>query len=172
MSFVIRWSLILELTGYGLMIKLRGTNNSDAELFIVQAVQGIGSGTIQMICLTIAQIVVPHAELAQVSALVLLAVFLGSGVGSSVAGGIYTNYFKSALYKHMGDNTSASVVDSIYNSIVSSDLPSWGTTERIAANAAVSPNIDTERASITNTISTLMLCATSASPPWLSRPRS
>lgn len=36
------------------MIRLRGDHNSDAELFIVQVIQGIGSGVIQIVCLTVA----------------------------------------------------------------------------------------------------------------------
>ena len=58
-----------------------------AELFVVQAVQGIGSGIVETIVLVSAQIVVPHAELAQISSLVLLIGFLGSAVGQSIAGG-------------------------------------------------------------------------------------
>lgn len=136
-KWVVFAAAIVRTVGYGLMVRLRGANNSDAELFIVQVVQGLGSGVIQMICITVAQIMVPHAELAQVSALVLLAIFLGSGVGSAVAGGIYTNYFKEALRDRMSSGTSAATIDSIYNSIDSSDLPAWGSVERIAANAAV-----------------------------------
>lgn len=137
-KWIIFGAAIIRTVGYGLMVKLRGDSNSDAELFVVQAIQGVGSGMIQMICLTVAQIVVPHAELAQVSALVLLAIFLGSGVGSAVAGGIYTNYFKDALRERMGSGTPAATIDAIYNSIIASDLPAWGTPERLAANAAVS----------------------------------
>lgn len=53
-------------------------------------------------------------------------------------GGIYTNYFKEALRNRLGSGASESTIDSVYNSIVASDLPSWGTPERIAANSAVS----------------------------------
>lgn len=137
-KWIIFSATVIRTAGYGLMIKLRGDNNSDAELFAVQAVQGIGSGVIQMICLTVAQIVVPHAELAQISALVLLAVFLGYGVGSAIAGGIYTNYFKSALHSRLGNGATDSLVDSVYNSILAADLPTWGSTQRVAVNAAVS----------------------------------
>ena len=85
---------VIRLVGYGVMIRLRGSDNSTGELFAVQLIQGIGSGFIQQIVVVAAQIVVPHAELAQVSALVLLMSFLGSAVGSCIAGGIYTNTFK------------------------------------------------------------------------------
>lgn len=149
-------AVIIRTVGYGIMIRLRGANNSDAELFIVQAIQGIGSGMVQMICLSAAQVVVPHSELAQISALVLLAVFLGSGVGSAVAGGIYTNYFVQALRERMPSGTSATVINDIYNSIAASELPTWGSVERIAANDAVSWPGVSSRTPLTDQPSTLM----------------
>ncbi|KAL1303078.1 hypothetical protein AAFC00_006522 [Neodothiora populina] len=137
-----KWTVVVaclvRTVGFGLMVHLRGANNSDAELFIVQAIQGIGSGVIQIVCLTIAQVVVPHAEMAQVSALVMLAICLGSGLGSTTAGGIYTNNFKEALRNRMGDKASPQTIEAIYNSILASDLPAWGTAERTATNLAYS----------------------------------
>jgi hypothetical protein len=43
------------------MIRLRGQDNTMAELFVVQAIQGIGSGTVSQCVTVAAQIVVPHA---------------------------------------------------------------------------------------------------------------
>lgn len=137
-KWILVGALVVRTIGYGVMVRLRGENNSDAELFVVQAIQGIGSGVVSTICFVAPQIVVPHAELAQMSALVLLAAFLGSGVGSAMAGGIYTNYFLEALRHRMGPDASSSTINSIYNSIAASELPAWGTPERIAANYAVS----------------------------------
>lgn len=137
-KWVLFVATVVRTVGYGVMIRLRGANNSDAELFLVQAIQGLGSGAVQMICLTAAQIVVPHVELAQISALVLLAAFLGSGVGASVAGGIYTNYFLEALRTHMGSGTSEATIQAIYESITSTLLPAWGTLQRVTANDAYS----------------------------------
>lgn len=128
---------VIRLVGYGVMIRLRGSDNSTAELFVVQLIQGMGSGFIQQIVVVSAQIVVPHAELAQVSALVLLTSFLGSAVGSCIAGGIYTNTFKEALRDHLGSGVSQETIDSLFNSITGV-LPEWGTAERTAVNMAVS----------------------------------
>lgn len=129
---------VIRTLGYGVMVRLRGASNSDAELFVVQAIQGVGSGCVQMICLTAAQITRPHAEVAQISALVLLSAFLGSGVGSAVAGGVYTNYFLEALRRFMPSGTAESTIEAVYNSVVASDLPAWGSVQRVAANAAYS----------------------------------
>ncbi|KAI9730435.1 MAG: hypothetical protein M1834_005945 [Cirrosporium novae-zelandiae] len=126
----------IRFVGYGVMMRLRGANNSIAELFIVQLIQGAGSGIIQTIIVVSAQIVVPHAELAQISSLVLLASFVGSAVGESIAGGVYTNTFKGALRKHLGGEVSQSQIDSVFNSI-SGVLPGWGTEKRTAINDAV-----------------------------------
>jgi predicted MFS family arabinose efflux permease len=64
-------AVCIRLIGYGVMIRLRGANNSMAELFIVQLIQGIGSGIIQTAVLVSAQIMVPHTQLAQMTALVV-----------------------------------------------------------------------------------------------------
>lgn len=66
------------------MIRLRGAENSVAELFIVQLTQGIGSGIIQTSVLVSAQIQVPHKEMAQITALVICCSFLGSSVWGQV----------------------------------------------------------------------------------------
>lgn len=86
---------IIRLIGYGVMTRLRTNDSSIAELFIVQLVQGLGSGIIETIVIVASQIVVPHRELAQVTSLLMLSAFLGNGIGSAIAGGIYTDTLKS-----------------------------------------------------------------------------
>ena len=129
--------VLVRLIGYGLMIRFRGARNSTAELFIVQCVQGWGSGIVSTLNVVAAQIEVPHSELAQVSSLVLLTTFLGSAVGEAIAGGIYTSTFKGALRHHLGPEVAQSVIDTVFNSITG-DIPAWGTPNRIAAALAVS----------------------------------
>lgn len=128
---------LIRLIGYGLMIRLRGANNSTAELFIVQLIQGAGSGVVQTIIVVSTQIVVPHAELAQISSLTLLTSFLGSSIGSTIAGGIYTNTFKDRLRIRLASSASQATIDSVFNS-VTGILPAWGSAERIAIDFAVS----------------------------------
>jgi len=128
---------VIRLIGYGVMIRLRGANNSTAELFIVQLIQGIGSGIIQTAVLVAAQIQVPHSQLAQMTALVICCSVLGGSIGSAISGGIYSNTFKDQLKSQLGAGVSQAVIDSVFNSIVGV-LPDWGSVERIAINNAVS----------------------------------
>lgn len=129
--------VIIRLIGYGVMVRLRGANNSVAELFIVQLIQGIGSGIIQTIVVVVPQVVVPHSEMAQVIALVLCANYLGSSVGSAIAGGIYTGTFKEELAKQLGSSANSTLIDTLYNSITGA-IPAWGTPQRTMINIAVS----------------------------------
>lgn len=126
---------IVKLLGFGLMLRVRGSNNSTAELVIVQALQGMGSGLLDITIIVIAQIQVPRIEMAQVTALVLLCTFMGSSVGSAVAGGTYTGTFKDALRKYLGTGSSK-LVDSVFDSITGK-IPAPGTFQRIAINRAV-----------------------------------
>lgn len=86
--------VIVRLIGYGVMLRLRGAENSTAELLVVQIIQGAGSAVVQTIVLVVAQIVVPRSELSQSTALQLLLIYLGNAIGSGGAGAIYTSSFK------------------------------------------------------------------------------
>ncbi|GJC92808.1 ENB1 protein [Colletotrichum higginsianum] len=134
-----KWLLVSGATvrfiGYGVMLRLRGAENSVAEIFIVQVIQGLGSGFMQLSILVPAQIVVPHREMPQVTALVICFAVLGSSIGGCVAGAIYSNTFKPALYRYLGAGASSELVDSLFNSIVGT-APAWGTPERNAINHA------------------------------------
>ena len=91
-----------------------------------------------MIIVVAAQVVVPHTEMPQVTALVLLCTFVGSSVGNTVAGAIYTGTLKEALRKHLGDQATVSVVNTVYESITSTAIPAVGTVQRSAVNLAYS----------------------------------
>ena len=128
---------VIRTVGYGIMLRLRGANNGNAELFVVQAVQGIGSGIVQGVLLVPAQISVPHAQLAQITALVITTSFVGSSIGACIAGGIYTNTLKGALRSRLGSAANETLIDTLYNSITG-EIPVWGTVERTAINMAYS----------------------------------
>ncbi|OLN88187.1 Siderophore iron transporter 3-like protein 1 [Colletotrichum chlorophyti] len=134
-----KWLLIfgatIRLVGYGVMLRLRGADNSVAELFIVQVIQGLGSGIMQLSILVPAQVVVPHREMPQITALVICFSIIGSSIGGCIAGGIYTNTFKPTLYRYLGDGASPQLVDSLFDSIVGT-APPWGSQERNAINHA------------------------------------
>ncbi|KAK5788680.1 hypothetical protein VI817_009638 [Penicillium citrinum] len=128
---------ILRLIGYGVMIRLRGAPNSIFELFFVQAIQGLGSGIMQTNLLVPAQISVSHAQMPQITALVICFSFLGSSIGACIAGGIYTNTIGSALKKHLGQEATPALIQTLSNSIVGV-APAWGSPQRIAVNLAFS----------------------------------
>lgn len=121
-----KWILVagavIHLIGYGIMIRLRTSDSSVAELFIVQLVQGLGSGIIETLAIVAAQIVVPHLELAQVTSLIMLSSFLGNGIGSAIAGGIYTDALRNRLRFRLGSGISEERVDKLYNSITQPGL--------------------------------------------------
>lgn len=129
-------AVVIRVIGYGVMIRLRGAENSMAELFIVQLIQGIGSGVVQTAVIVAAQIQVIHSQMAQITALVICCSFLGSSIGASIAGGIYTNTFGDQLRAALGSNADQMLVDSLFNSITGV-LPVWGSAERLAINVAV-----------------------------------
>lgn len=128
---------IIRLIGYGIMVMLRGQFNSIGELFGQQLIQGVGSGIIATCLIIPPQLVVPKSQIAQVLALALSFSYLGSSIGSTIAGAIYTNTMKPTLRSWLGDSVSPDLVDSIYDSITG-ELPAWNSPERIAINFAVS----------------------------------
>ncbi|KAI1137655.1 MFS general substrate transporter [Hypoxylon sp. FL0543] len=134
-----KWVCVLgaaiRLVGYGAMLRLRGSENSVAEIFIVQLVQGIGSGMVGSTLLIPAQAVVPHAEMPQMTALVVCFAFVGGSVGACIAGGIYTGTIESELWHYLGSGATTEMVAALANSITGV-APEWGTPQRTAVNLA------------------------------------
>src|SRR3569833_350029 len=114
-----------------------GQQNSIGELFTQQVIQGIGSGIIHTSLLVPPQIVVSHSQMPQVLSLTLTMSYLGSSVGSAIAGGIYTNTLRPSLWAYLGRNATQDSVDQLYNSITGV-LLSWCDPKRDAVNLAVS----------------------------------
>ncbi|KAH9905251.1 MFS general substrate transporter [Xylariomycetidae sp. FL2044] len=131
----------VRLVGYGVMLRLRGASNSTGEIFAQQLVQGVGSGLVGVTTLLVAsQVVRPHAEMPQITALTVCIGFVGSSVGACVAGGIYTNTLEPALRRHLensGIAASPETVSALANSI-NGIVPAWGTPERVAVSFAFS----------------------------------
>ncbi|KAI0376778.1 MFS general substrate transporter [Hypomontagnella monticulosa] len=126
---------VIRLVGYGVMLRLRGADNSLAELFVVQLIQGIGSGMVGSTLLIPAQVVVSHAEMPQMTALVVCFSFVGGSVGACIAGGIYTGTIEAQLWHYLGSGATAEMVTTLANSITGV-LPAWGTPDRTAVNLA------------------------------------
>ncbi|KAI1100038.1 MFS general substrate transporter [Jackrogersella minutella] len=134
-----KWVCVLgaavRLVGYGVMLRLRGSENSVAEIFVVQLIQGIGSGMVGSTLLIPAQTVVSHAEMPQMTALVVCFAFVGGSVGACIAGGIYTGTIVPELWYYLGSGATAESVTALANSITGV-VPEWGTPERTAVNFA------------------------------------
>ncbi|UJO21762.1 MFS siderochrome iron transporter C [Fulvia fulva] len=128
---------IVRLIGYGLMTRLRTNNSTLFELFIGQIIQGAGSGIIETTMIVASQIVVPHADVARITAMIAMSLHLGGGIGSAIAGGIYTSSFKDRLRFRLGSGVGEDVIESVYDSITGT-LPEWGSVQRVAVNAAYS----------------------------------
>ncbi|EME42698.1 hypothetical protein DOTSEDRAFT_36512 [Dothistroma septosporum NZE10] len=128
---------IVRLIGYGLMTRLRTNDSTLFELFIGQIVQGAGTGIIETTMIVASQIVVPHADVARITAMIAMSFHLGGGIGSAIAGGIYTSTFKDRLRLRLGSGVGEDVIDKVYDSITGT-LPEWGSVQRIAVNAAYS----------------------------------
>ena len=127
---------LIRAFGYGMMIRVRTNSGTTFELFVTQMIQGLGSGFLETSMFVAAQIMVPHAELAQVTALIAMAAHMGGGIGSAVAGGIYTTSMKGQLRTHLGPGVTETEIEGIYDSITGT-LPEWGSKERTAVAAAV-----------------------------------
>ena len=66
------------------MIHSRGANSSDAELVMTQVLQGLGGGFAAVCSGVGAQASVPHADVAVVTAVVLLWTEIGGSVGQAI----------------------------------------------------------------------------------------
>ncbi|KAM0550280.1 hypothetical protein ACHAPJ_008950 [Fusarium lateritium] len=137
-KWIVFLGAVIRALGYGLMIRLRGSENPLAEVYTVQIIQGLGSGIMESLLVVPVQVAVPHAELAQVTGLFTLVRFSGSALGSAVAGAIYNNRFVKELSHYLGSDASQSTIQTLYQSISASALPPWGSPERIAATLAYS----------------------------------
>ena len=131
---------VIRLVGYSIMIQFRTVNGSLTELFLVQVVQGIGSGILETVVVVAAQLAVPHEQLSQITSLVLLGNFLGCAIGAAVAGGIYTGTLAGRLRVLLGAISAGDGTTNPVDVLPSSSmdyLPPWGTRERAAVNQAV-----------------------------------
>ena len=74
----------IRLLGVSLMIHSRGANGSDAEVVWMQLLQGIGGEFAAVASQVGAQASVPHADVAMVTAVVLLVTEIWGAIGSAI----------------------------------------------------------------------------------------
>lgn len=83
---------LIVLSGVGLMIHSRGANGSTAELVWTQILQGLGGGMAAVASQVGAQASVPHADVAMVTAAVLLVTEIGGAIGSAIGKSLMNNH--------------------------------------------------------------------------------
>ncbi|KAG1727559.1 major facilitator superfamily domain-containing protein [Suillus paluster] len=100
-KYVLVIGLIIRLAGVAMMIHSRGANASDAELVWTQILQGFGGGFAAVSSQVGAQASVPHADVAIITAVVLLVTEIGGAVGNACAGAIWSNTMPANLEKYL-----------------------------------------------------------------------
>lgn len=122
---LIKWSrpkwlmvfgLLTRLLGVGLMIHSRGALANTAELVWSQLLQGAGGGFASTISGVMAVAMVPHSDMAVVSALVLLFAEIGNSLGSAIATAVWTNQMPGYLAEHVPTNNQT-LLNELYGSI-------------------------------------------------------
>lgn len=135
-KWIIMCGLVIRVIGYGLMFRVRTSNPSNIEIFVIQAIQGVGDGIVQSGGYVAATINVPHQETAQMAALIVTIGMLGTSVGDAICGAIYTATMQAQLAKALGSSGTPELISNLFNSITTG-VPSWGTPERDAIASAV-----------------------------------
>jgi MFS family permease len=100
-KYVLVTGLVIRLAGVAMMIHSRGANASDAELVWTQILQGLGGGFAAISSQVGAQASVPHADVAIITAVVLLLTEIGGAVGNACAGAIWSNTMPENLAKYL-----------------------------------------------------------------------
>lgn len=100
-KYVLVIGLVIRLAGVAMMIHSRGANASDAELVWTQILQGFGGGFAAISSQVGAQASVPHADVAIITAVVLLLTEIGGAVGNACAGAIWSNTMPGNLEKYL-----------------------------------------------------------------------
>lgn len=90
---------IVRTIGIGLMIRYRHEGATTAQLVIPQIIQGAGGGIMGIQLQVAAQVSVPHADVAMVTAFVLLMTEIGGAIGSAVAGAVQRTVIPDELAK-------------------------------------------------------------------------
>lgn len=108
--------LCVRLLGVGLMIHSRGALGPAVELVFCQVLQGLGGGFASNITGVVAQAMVPHTDMAIVTALVLLLAEIGNSLGSAIATAVWTNQMPHQLALHV-PTTNQTLLNELYGSI-------------------------------------------------------
>ncbi|KAI5476706.1 MFS transporter, drug:H+ antiporter [Pseudohyphozyma bogoriensis] len=130
-----KWLLVIglciRLLGVGLMIKSKGGNGSTGLLVMAQVIQGAGGGIASCSCQLISQAIVPHQDVATVTAFNLLFAEIGNSVGSAIAAAIWRQHMPENLETQLSGLLPEANITAIYGSITTA--VSYGTDSPIYA---------------------------------------
>jgi hypothetical protein len=116
------------------MIKARSATGNTAELVICQVLQGLGGGFAAISIQVSAQAAVQHADVATVTAMVLLITEVGNSVGSAAATAIWRSHMPNELAKHVPTNN-ATLLAELFGSIT--DIVAYPVDDPIRVGAIV-----------------------------------
>jgi len=115
-KYMLLIGLLIRLLGVGLMIKARSATGNTAELVMCQVLQGLGGGFAAIAIQVSAQAAVQHADVATVTAMVLLITEVGNSVGSAAATAIWRSNMPRELAKYV-PTTNTTLLAELYGSI-------------------------------------------------------
>ncbi|KAJ6502389.1 drug:h+ antiporter [Mycena sanguinolenta] len=95
------YGLVIRLLGVALMLHSRGADGSNLELALTQLLQGIGGGIAALSIQVSSQASVLPADVAMVTAVVLLITEFGAAGGGAIAGAIWSSEMPSKLAYHL-----------------------------------------------------------------------
>ncbi|SGZ31145.1 BQ5605_C047g12317 [Microbotryum silenes-dioicae] len=97
LNYFVVFGAAVDVLSYGLMVRLRQSTNSQAELAIVQVIRGFGEGCIGFPVQAAIQMTARHEHVAAITAGYLTIYYLSGGVGAAIGGGIWTNLLPAKL---------------------------------------------------------------------------
>ncbi|ORX34245.1 major facilitator superfamily domain-containing protein [Kockovaella imperatae] len=100
-KYMLFCGLVIRLIGVTLMIKARSSSGNSFELIFCQILQGFGGGFAAIATQVSAQAAVSHADVATVTALVLLLTEVGNSVGSAAATAIWNACMPNELRRYV-----------------------------------------------------------------------
>ncbi|KAF3933507.1 hypothetical protein ABW20_dc0101282 [Dactylellina cionopaga] len=130
--FVIAGGLIYIL-GFGLMLRYRVEGSTLTQIVINQVLVGLGGGFLNVPAQLGVQSVVPHEDVAAVTALFLTAISVGQAIGSAISGAIWTNNILSKLDAYLPEEVKVNAT-LIYSSFTEAASYPPGSEARIAIN--------------------------------------
>ncbi|WFD32189.1 hypothetical protein MSPP1_003232, partial [Malassezia sp. CBS 17886] len=95
------YGLVVRIAGVAMMVRYRAAGHAVVTLVMCQVLQGLGGGAIAVTTQVAAQIAVPQAKVALVTALQLLTTEVGAALGSTMASAVFTSLLPRELHAHL-----------------------------------------------------------------------